>query len=91
MASTTLFKLNFAGLTQIGWFTVITLIITFCMIDMFDTIGTVVGTASRAGMLDKNGNVPKMKEVLLSDAIGTTVGRWPVPLPLRLSLNPLPR
>ena len=74
MASTTLFKLNFAGLAQIGWFTVITLIITFCMIDMFDTIGTVVGTASRAGMLDKNGNVPKMKEVLLSDAIGTTVG-----------------
>ena len=46
MASTTLFKLNFAGLAQIGWFTVITLIITFCMIDMFDTIGTVVGTAS---------------------------------------------
>ena len=53
---------------------VITLIITFCMIDMFDTIGTLVGTASRAGMTDKNGNMPKMKEALLSDAVGTMVG-----------------
>ena len=41
---------------------------------MFDTIGTLVGTASRAGMLDKEGNMPNMKEALLSDAIGTTVG-----------------
>ena len=57
-----------------GWFTVITLVITFCMIDMFDTIGTLVGTASRAGMLDKEGNMPQMKEALLADAVGTTVG-----------------
>ena len=41
---------------------------------MFDTIGTLVGTASRAGMLDKDGNMPKMKEALLSDAVGTVVG-----------------
>ena len=74
MASTTLFKFNFAGLMEIGWFTVITLVITFCIIDMFDTIGTLVGTASRAGMLDKDGNMPNMKEALLSDAIGTAVG-----------------
>ena len=74
MAATTLFKLDFKGFAEIGWFTVITLIITFCMIDMFDTIGTLVGTASRAGMTDKNGNMPKMKEALLSDAVGTMVG-----------------
>lgn len=74
MAKTTLFKLNFAGFMDIGWFTVITLIVTFCIIDMFDTIGTLVGTASRAGMLDKEGNMPKMKEALLSDAVGTMVG-----------------
>ena len=74
MAETTLFRFNFAGLVSIGWFTVITLVITFCIIDMFDTIGTLVGTASRAGMLDKEGNMPNMKEALLSDAIGTTVG-----------------
>ena len=74
MVSTTLFKFDFAGFLQLGWFTAITLIITFCMIDMFDTIGTLVGTASRAGMTDKDGNMPKMKEALLSDAVGTVAG-----------------
>jgi len=74
MAKTTLFKLNFAGFAKIGWFTIVTLIVTFCIIDMFDTIGTLVGTASRAGMLDKDGNMPKMKEALLSDAVGTVAG-----------------
>lgn len=74
MVKTTLFKFNFAGFAQIGWFTIITLIVTFCIIDMFDTIGTLVGTASRAGMLDKDGKMPKMKEALLADAVGTVVG-----------------
>ena len=74
MAQTTLFKLNFAGFVEIGWFTVITLVVTFCVIDMFDTIGTLVGTASRAGLLDKEGNMPKMKEALLADAVGTVAG-----------------
>ena len=74
MMETTFFKFNFAGLTEIGWFTVITLVVTFCVIDMFDTIGTLVGTASRAGMVDEEGNMPNMKEALLSDAIGTIAG-----------------
>lgn len=74
MIETTFFKFNWVGFAQIGWFTVVTLIVTFCIIDMFDTIGTLVGTASRAGMLDKEGNMPKMKEALLSDAIGTIAG-----------------
>lgn len=74
MAETTLFKFNFAGFMQIGWFTAITLIITFCMIDMFDTIGTLVGTASRAGMVDENGKMPNMKEALIADAVGTVAG-----------------
>lgn len=74
MFSTTFFKFNFQGFVEIGWFTVITLTITFCIIDMFDTIGTLVGTASRAGMVDENGNMPNMKEALLSDAIGTIAG-----------------
>ncbi len=74
MASTTLFKFNFSGFAQIGWFTVVTLIVTFCIMDMFDTIGTLVGTASRAGMLDKDGKMPQMKEALLADAVGTVVG-----------------
>jgi AGZA family xanthine/uracil permease-like MFS transporter len=74
MAATTLFKFNFAGLAQMGWFTAVTLVITFCIIDMFDTIGTLVGTASRAGMVDREGNMPNMKEALLSDSIGTLFG-----------------
>ena len=74
MAETTLFKFSFAGLAKVGWFTVTTLVITFCMIDMFDTIGTLVGTAARANMLDKDGKMPKMKEALLADAVGTVAG-----------------
>ena len=74
MVETTLFKFNWQVFIEMGWFTVITLIITFCIIDMFDTIGTLVGTASRAGMVDEEGNMPNMKEALLSDAIGTVVG-----------------
>lgn len=74
MAATTLFKFNFAGFAKIGWFTVTTLVVTFCIIDMFDTIGTLVGTASRAGMLDKDGKMPQMKEALLADAVGTVAG-----------------
>ena len=74
MMETTFFKFNFAGFLELGWFTATTLVITFCMIDMFDTIGTLVGTASRAGMLDENGNMPGMKGALISDAIGTIAG-----------------
>ncbi len=74
MAKTTLFKFDFATLFSIGWSTVIILIITFCMIDMFDTIGTVLATANRAKMVDENGDMPQMRETLLSDAVGTIVG-----------------
>ena len=74
MFETTFFKFNFATFFNIGWFTAITLVITFCIIDMFDTIGTLVGTASRANMLDKDGNMPQMKEALIADAVGTVAG-----------------
>lgn len=74
MAEVTLVKFNWKGFVEIGWFTVITLTITFCVIDMFDTIGTLVGTASRAGMVDEKGNMSNMKEALLADAVGTITG-----------------
>lgn len=74
MLDTTFFKFNFKGFLQIGVFSAVTLILTFCMIDMFDTIGTLVGTASRSGMVDENGDMPQMKEALLADAIGTMAG-----------------
>ena len=74
MAELTLFRINPSMLLQLGWFTAITMIITFCMIDMFDTIGTLVGTASKAGMTDSEGNMPGMGKALTSDAVGTIAG-----------------
>ncbi|WP_238883929.1 NCS2 family permease [Clostridium sp. YIM B02551] len=47
---------------------------TLLFMDMFDTIGTLVGVSTKAGLLDEKGNVPRAKEALLADAIGTTVG-----------------
>ena len=74
MAETTLFHFDFKGFLQIGWFTALTSVITFCIIDMFDTIGTLVGIATQVGMVDERGKMPRMREALLSDAVGTMVG-----------------
>lgn len=52
----------------------IVVIFTFLFVDMFDTIGTLVGVSSKAGMLDENGKLPRIKGALLADAIGTSVG-----------------
>ncbi len=49
-------------------------VFTFLFVDVFDTVGTLIGVSSKAGMLDKDGKLPKVKEALLADAIGTTVG-----------------
>ena len=49
-------------------------VFTFLFVDMFDTIGTLVGVITKAGMLDKDGNIPQLKQAFLVDAIGTTVG-----------------
>lgn len=54
--------------------TVLMLVITFSMVDMFDTIGTLIGTAKAANMLDKDGNLPNAKKALLCDAIATVGG-----------------
>ena len=47
---------------------------TFLFVDMFDTIGTLIGVSSKAEMLDKDGKVPNAKQALFADAIGTTFG-----------------
>ena len=52
----------------------IAVFISFAMVDMFDTIGTLLGTASRANMLDENGEVPNMKKALLCDSVATMAG-----------------
>ncbi|MCB2307417.1 NCS2 family permease [Clostridium estertheticum] len=51
-------------------------VITICLVDLFDTIGTLVGTATKAGMLDENGKVLRMKKALLCDAVATTAGAF---------------
>ena len=47
---------------------------TFLFVDMFDTVGTLVGVSDKAGMLDKEGKVPRAKQALFADSIGTTLG-----------------
>ena len=54
--------------------TFITLVVSFAIVDMFDTIGTLVGTARKANMLDENGNLPNMKKALLCDSVATIGG-----------------
>ncbi len=64
---------NFQWHDILSWNMVIVLF-TLLFMDLFDTIGTLVGVATKAKMLDENGNVPNIKKALLSDAIGTTFG-----------------
>ena len=51
-----------------------TILCAFLMVDFFDTLGTVVGCATKANLLDKDGKLPQIKQVLLTDALGTTAG-----------------
>ena len=53
---------------------VITSAIAFCMVDMFDTIGTLYGACARGNLLDENGEVPNMSKAMLADAIATCTG-----------------
>ncbi len=74
MFEVTFFKFNFENLFSIGVFSAIMTIVSFCMVDMFDTIGTLYGTAKRANMIDEEGNMPNMQQAMLSDSIATCVG-----------------
>lgn len=49
-------------------------VLTLLFIDMFDTIGTLIGVSTRAGMIDEQGNIFRLKEAFMADAIGTTIG-----------------
>ncbi len=53
---------------------IITSGLAFCMVDMFDTMGTLYGACARGDMLDKDGNIPNMEKAMLADAIATTAG-----------------
>jgi AGZA family xanthine/uracil permease-like MFS transporter len=60
--------------TQIATFKFFTIFFTFLFVDIFDTVGTLVGVTTQAGLIDKDGEIPKVKQALLADAIGTVAG-----------------
>lgn len=67
----TLLQLDIAGAFNVS---MITIILTLLLVDVFDTAGTLVGVASRAGMLDENGRLPRLRRALLADSGATTAG-----------------
>ena len=71
--SSTFCKFDFAFITE-HTLDFIVMMFAFLFVDIFDTLGTVIGCASKANMLDEDGKLPQIKGVLLADAVGTTVG-----------------
>ena len=55
-------------------FDMLIVVFTFLFVDIFDTLGTLVGVSTKAKILDKDGNVPRIKQAFMADAIGTTAG-----------------
>ncbi|RUA12758.1 MAG: NCS2 family permease [Flavobacteriia bacterium] len=66
-----LFKFDFSKVFTVD---MVIILFTFLFVDMFDTVGTLVGVSDKAGMLTKEGKIPRVKQALFSDAIGTTFG-----------------
>ena len=67
----TFMKMDFSIVFSLDF---VVIMFAFLFVDMFDTLGTLIGVASKADMLDKDGKLPRIKGALLSDAVGTTVG-----------------
>ena len=65
------FKTDFSGVGILNFFAVM---FSFLFVDLFDTLGTLIGVASKADMLDEDGKLPRIKGALMADAVGTTVG-----------------
>ena len=68
------FKLDIPGVMAKGILPLVTAVISFALVDCFDTVGTLIGTAKNAGMTDKNGNLPGGDRALIADAIATCCG-----------------
>lgn len=60
--------------SNVGIFNFIVIVFSFLFVDLFDTLGTLIGVSTKAGMLDKNGRLPRIRPALLADAIATTAG-----------------
>ena len=67
----TFMKMDFSIVFSLDF---VVIMFAFLFVDMFDTLGPLIGVASKADMLDKDGKLPRIKGALLSDAVGTTVG-----------------
>ncbi len=67
----TFLKFDFSGLLSLD---MVIIILVLVFMDIFNTMGTLVGAAAQAGMMDKKGKVPRMKQALMADAIGTAFG-----------------
>ncbi len=65
------FQIDF---NAVGLFNFIVVVFSFLFVDLFDTLGTLIGVSTKAGMLDENGRLPKIKPALMSDAIATSAG-----------------
>ncbi len=63
-----------ADFTSIDWINFIVVVFAFLFVDIFDTLGTLIGVSSKADFLDKDGKLPKIKGALFADSIATTVG-----------------
>lgn len=61
-------------MSSVGMFNFVVVIFSFLFVDLFDTLGTLIGVSTKAGMLDKEGKLPEIKPALLADAIATTAG-----------------
>jgi AGZA family xanthine/uracil permease-like MFS transporter len=70
-AAPLLFRFDFSAVLSFKFFTVF---FTFLFVDIFDTVGTLVGVTTQAKLIDNNGNIPRVKQALLADAIGTMTG-----------------
>ena len=64
-------KIDFSGIFSLNF---VVVIFAFLFVDMFDTIGTLIGVSSKADMLDEDGKLPRIKGALLADAVATTAG-----------------
>jgi AGZA family xanthine/uracil permease-like MFS transporter len=67
----TLLQLDFSRITELGFLTVI---VSFLFVDVFDNAGTLIGVTHRAGLLDPDGNLPRMKQALISDSFAAMFG-----------------
>ena len=67
-------KMDFAGVFAKGILPLVTAVVSFALVDCFDTVGTLIGTATNAGMTDKRGNLPGGDRALIADAVATCCG-----------------